>query len=308
MRTFKLKTKIHFKELLEFNNNSEFNCYLWDDIREDRAKEALIMFNGFLEGVSADSRRREQFLLRYKSIGEELNSKGIIVILLPLPFHFDRCLGVTNNEIASPVARLSIHGSFLYYGGFTQVLSDIESLYRKIKSAPEDFRLSPDFSVNILGYSIGGISAITASSYLTNVLKIKVNSLILMLSAWKVQDIDPNAIEGFFSAEPNLNAEAWRRMMRELEFIQTDPGVDPLFKNLIWGTGEEIDFQLIAKKVLFIEGQFDEIFTSEIISDRRQTIQRRNSRNCTFISAPVNHLALRESRTLSKYVAFYFSL
>jgi hypothetical protein len=308
MKTFRLTTTVQFKELLEYQNNIEFNCYLWDNIPYNDSKDVVIMFNGFLEGVSSDRMQRERFLFRYKLIAEELNAKGVVAILLPLPFHFDRCVGVSNDDIASPIARLSIHGSFLYYGGFTQVVTDIKALHDKIMISPWDFKLSHDFRVNILGYSIGGISAITTSNYLSNVLKIKVNSLVLMLSAWKVQDIDPNAIGGFFNTEPNLNAESWSRMLNELEIIQNDPSVDPLFKHLIWGTGDEINFEQMASKVLFIEGQFDEIFTPTIILDRKQNIQRRNLKNCSFISIPSNHLALRESRTLAKYIGLFLSL
>lgn len=308
MKTFRLKTRVQFKELLEYHNNIEFNCYLWDDVDGNTVKDVVIMFNGFLEGVSFEMNIRERFLFRYRLIAEELNRKGIIAILLPLPFHFERCIVSSNGTVVSPISRLSIHGSFLYYGGFTQVIVDIAELYKKIKSAPEDFKLSVDFRVNVLGYSIGGISAITASNYLSNVLNIKVNSLVLLLSAWKVQDIDPNAIGGFFNAEPNLNAESWSRMLNELEIIQSDPNVDPLFKDLIWGVGDEINFEDLAGKVLFVEGQFDEIFTPQIILDRKQNIQRRNLRNCSFLSIPSNHLALKESKTLAKYIGLFLSL
>lgn len=131
-----------------------------------------------------------------------------------------------------------------------------------------------------------------------------------MLSAWKLQDIDPIAIGGFFNSEPNFNAETWKRMLEELSVLENDNDVNSLFKHLIWGTGEEIDFENLAKKVLFIDGQFDEIFHPEIIRDRRQTIQQRNLKNCTFISIPTNHLAIQrnEAIPLAKYISLYLTM
>jgi hypothetical protein len=310
METFRLRTETQFKELLQFPNNHEFNCYLWKDISVEAAKEVVVMFNGFLEGVSSSEEERDRLLFRYKLIAKELNRNNIVAILLPLPFHFDRSIGVSSGDDSAPIQRLQGHGSFLYYGGFTQVVSDIESLHTKLKGAPSEFGLRDDFRISILGYSIGGVSAISAANHLENKMKVEISSLILMLSAWKLQDIDPKAIGGFFNSEPNFNEDTWTRMLEELNILENDNNVDSLFKYLIWGTGQEIDFENLAKKVLFIDGQFDEIFHPEIIRDRRQTIQQRNLKNCTFISIPSNHLAIQrnEAIPLAKYIALYLTL
>jgi hypothetical protein len=254
MRAFKLRTETQFKELLQFPNNQEFNCYLWDEISVEAAKEVVIMFNGFLEGVASSPEERDRLLFRYKLIAKELNRNNIVAILLPLPFHFDRSIGVASGDDSAPIQRLQGHGSFLYYGGFTQVVSDIESLYTKLKGAPSEFGLRDDFRISILGYSIGGVSAISAANHLKSKIKVEISSLILMLSAWKIQDIDPTAIAGFFNSEPNFNEDTWTRMLEELNILENDNNVDSLFKHLIWGTGQEIDFENLAKKVLFVDG------------------------------------------------------
>ena len=46
METFRLRTETQFKELLQFPNNHEFNCYLWKDISVDAAKEVVVMISG----------------------------------------------------------------------------------------------------------------------------------------------------------------------------------------------------------------------------------------------------------------------
>ena len=116
MERFKLRTEIQFKELLPYSNNHEFNCYLLKDISVDAAKEVVVMFNGFLEGVSSSAEERDRLLYRYKLIAKELNRNNIVAILLPLPFHFDRSIGVSSGDDSAPIQRLQGHGSFLYYG------------------------------------------------------------------------------------------------------------------------------------------------------------------------------------------------
>jgi hypothetical protein len=311
MRTISLRTKVQFEELKQYPNNHDFNCYLWDDIPDKSAKDVVIMFHGFLEGVSKEKRKRDKFLFRYKLIAEELNKNGIVAILLPLPFHFDRSVGVSQSDEAAPLTRLRIHGSFLYFGGFTQVILDFDALYNLLKESPDEFSLVENFQINILGYSIGGISAITIANYLKNNLSVEVNSLMLMLSAWKIDDIIPSSIGEFFSnSEPNFNEELWRTMMSDLSLYRDDKTMDPLFKHLIWGTGEEVNFEELANRVLFIEGQFDEIFRNELVQERKQSIQNRNFKNCTFISIPSNHVALQPSiaKSLSKYISLYMNL
>jgi pimeloyl-ACP methyl ester carboxylesterase len=310
MDTHLLKTKVIYSNLEQFINNHQFECKIWKNT-EAPAKQVVIMFNGFLEGIG----NRNSAYLRYKKIGEELNNKGITAILLPLPFHFGRSVVGDGKETVSPISRLKIHGSFLYHGGFTQIKADVEVLYQELKNEPSRFNLKEDFVVSLLGYSIGGISAIAAAKHLQEKLDLKLNSLILLLSAWKIQDIDASSVAGFFRhTEPDLNEETWTTMMRELETIRHLESTDAIFKELVWGedigSNPELKFDEIAEKVLFIDGQMDEIFTQNIIRQRRDTLLEQNLRNCTFLSLPLQHAAMSSSglQTPPKYISMFCSL
>jgi hypothetical protein len=250
---------------------------------------------------------------RYEYIAAALNRKNNVAILLPLPFHFGRSKGNEIQNTINPLDRLKIHGSFLYHGGYTQVQADVEALYNDIKMDPARFNLLEDSDVSILGYSIGGVSAVAAANHLQKTLNISLNSLILMLSAWKIQDIEPSAIGDFFRIlDPNLT-QAWVNLLRELVSIKDDESVDGVFKELIWGVDTDkdtkIEFDKMAQKVLFIDGQFDEIFNPTIIRDRRDSLQKVNLKNCTFLSVPVDHAAIRGSFSfLPEYIGLFCQL
>ena len=310
MESFTLTSKVLYKTLEAYPNNHEFECKIWKNTPAP-AKHVVIMFNGFLEGIG----NKKSAYLRYKQIGEELNEKGIAAILLPLPFHFGRSIIGDGQDIVSPISRLREHGSYLYIGGFTQVKTDVQVLYHELKKEPSRFNLAGDFDISILGYSIGGVSAIAAAKHLIDTLELELNSLVVMLSAWKIQDIDAGSVAGFFrNIEPELNEETWETMMRELESIRDLETTDTVFKELIWGedlgSNPELNFEQIAKKVLFIDGQMDEIFTQNIMRDRRDTLLRRNLGNCTFLSLPLHHASANSFglKTPAKYIATFCAL
>jgi len=307
MEPFTLKTKVLYKELEVFPNNHEFECKIWKKTK-DPAKQVVIMFNGFLEGLGNPSKAYS----KYKKIGVELNKAGIVAVLLPLPFHFGRSMSSDGQDTVSPLDRLIEHGTYLYHGGYTQVKADVKALFHAIKDDPERFGLTEHFDVSILGYSIGGVSAIAAAKCLKDELQLKLDSLVVVLSAWKIQDIDARAVASFFE-EPELET-AWSTMMNELETLREKKSTDAVFKELIWGedlgSTPELDFEQIAEKVLFIDGQVDEIFTQDIIRQRRETLLERNLNNCTFLSLPVQHTGIDETInfTPAKYIATFCAL
>ena len=307
MEPFTLKTKVLYKELEVFPNNHEFECKIWKKTK-DPAKQVVIMFNGFLEGLGNPSKAYS----KYKKIGVELNKAGIVAVLLPLPFHFGRSMSSDGQDTVSPLDRLIEHGTYLYHGGYTQVKADVKALFHAIKDDPERFGLTEHFDVSILGYSIGGVSAIAAAKCLKDELQLKLDSLVVVLSAWKIQDIDARAVASFFE-EPELET-AWSTMMNELETLREKKSTDAVFKELIWGedlgSTPELDFEQIAEKVLFIDGQVDEIFTQDFIRQRRESLLERNLNNCTFLSLPVQHTGRDETMnfTPAKYIATFCAL
>lgn len=307
METFTLKTEVLYQNLRKYTNNHEFECKVWKNT-DAPAKKVVIMFNGFLEGIG----NKNSAYLRYKKIGEQLNEKGIVAVLLPLPFHFGRSMASDGQNIVSPLHRLKDHGTYLYHGGYTQVKTDVKALYQAIKDDPESFHLTEDFNVSILGYSIGGVSAIAAATCLKDEFKLNIESLVIVLSAWKIQDIDARSVASFFE-EPELET-AWTTMMTELETLRESKSTDAVFKELIWGddlgANPELNFEQIAEKVLFIDGQKDEIFNPAIMRQRRETLLERNLNNCSFLSLPFDH-GLRTTaglQTPAKYIATFCAL
>jgi len=310
MEPFTLKTEVLYQDLKEHTNNHEFECKVWKRTKVP-AKQVVIMFNGFLEGIG----NATESYSRYKKFGAELNKAGIVAVLLPLPFHFGRSITSDGQDTVSPLDRLKEHGTYLYHGGYTQVKADVKALYRAIKDDPESFHLTEDFNVSILGYSIGGVSAIAAAKCLKDELQLNIDSLVIVLSAWKIQDLDAKSVSTFFEdIEPELNEEAWTTMMKELESLRDSGSTDAVFKELIWGEDlgsiPELNFEQIAEKVLFIDGQMDEIFKQAIMHNRRETLLEKNLKNCTFLSLPVNHVGRDDAMrfTPAKYIATFCGL
>lgn len=307
MEPFTLKTEVLYQNLRKYTNNHEFECKVWKNT-DAPAKKVVIMFNGFLEGIG----NKNSAYLRYKKIGEQLNEKGIVAVLLPLPFHFGRSMASDGQNIVSPLHRLKDHGTYLYHGGYTQVKTDVKALYQAIKDDPESFHLTEDFNVSILGYSIGGVSAIAAATCLKDEFKLNIESLVIVLSAWKIQDIDARSVASFFE-EPELET-AWTTMMTELETLRESKSTDAVFKELIWGddlgANPELNFEQIAEKVLFIDGQKDEIFNPAIMRQRRETLLERNLNNCSFLSLPFDHGLMTSAglQTPAKYIATFCAL
>lgn len=307
MEPFTLKTEVLYQNLRKYTNNHEFECKVWKNT-DAPAKKVVIMFNGFLEGIG----NKNSAYLRYKKIGEQLNEKGIVAVLLPLPFHFGRSMASDGQNIVSPLHRLKDHGTYLYHGGYTQVKTDVKALYQAIKDDPESFHLTEDFNVSILGYSIGGVSAIAAATCLKDEFKLNIESLVIVLSAWKIQDIDARSVASFFE-EPELET-AWTTMMTELETLRESKSTDAVFKKLIWGDDlgaiPELNFEQIAEKVLFIDGQKDEIFNPAIMRQRRESLLERNLNNCSFLSLPFDHGLMTSAglQTPAKYIATFCAL
>jgi hypothetical protein len=309
MKPFTLKTEVLHQNLRKYTNNHEFECQMWKNT-DNRSNHVVIMFNGFLEGIG----NKETDYNKYDEIGEQLNQKGIVAILLPLPFHFGRSMASDGQDTVSPVSRLKVHGTYLYHGGYTQVKADVKALFHAIKDDPERFGLTEHFDVSILGYSIGGVSAIAAAKCLKDELQLKLDSLVVVLSAWKIQDIDALSVSRFFRfIEREFNEEAWTTMMNELETLRESKSTDAVFKELIWGEDlgaiPELNFEQIAKKVLFIDGQMDEIFNPAIMRERRETLLKKGLKNCTFFSLPVNHFGrLQKKFAAAKYIATFCAL
>ncbi|MFO0414397.1 MAG: hypothetical protein ACK50E_02000, partial [Bacteroidota bacterium] len=204
-----------------FSKNSNFKLPIWKSNDNNKAREILIMINGFLEGVDGDQKHREKLInIRYGAIANKLLEKKISSVLLPLPFHFNRSFDVIQEGEFAPLSRLTESGTYLYYGGFTQIVSDVQKLMQDIENNRSKFGLledTTDIKFHLLGYSIGGVAAIGAALNIKAEQTPKLESLSVLLSAWNLAEIQPNAIENAFGRKFGFSSDMWNNMLHELE-------------------------------------------------------------------------------------------
>jgi hypothetical protein len=302
--TYELKpfeSKIKYSVLDRFPNNKKFNIPLWKPGEKKNCSEIVIMLNGFLEGVASDPKKRDKYLIRYKLIGEKLNQSNIAAVLMPMPFHFMRSDDIEGN---APVVRLSEHGSYLYHGGYDQVISDVEKLTNEIRKQPEEFGLygpGEKVKIHLLGYSLGGVAAIGASIQLKSQ---QFESLTVLLSSWNISEIDPNAIERVFRKNFDFGKQEWNKMLNELR--KNEIG-DDIFKQLFWGA-EDVTMPPPerVKRILFIHGLKDEIFPRDMTSNKINSIINQQE-NCSFIFLPDNHSAIRYRKPIAGYISNFIA-
>jgi hypothetical protein len=292
-------------ELLKFQfaNNSQFKIPVWKPNPNKPCQGVLIMINGFLEGVHIDQRKRNQYLNRYDAIAQKIKQeRNMASVLMPMPFHFERSIDIQGEKDYAPLRRLTENGTFLYFGGFTQIIADIEKLVNDIQAKPTYFGIpeSTELKFHLLGYSLGGVAAIGSSHNLSLKSTLKFESLTVMLSAWNISKIDPQALANNFGDKFGLTVELWEKMMKELSSIRETSSA--IFRKLIWDEGDSIKFNSCAKKVLFINGLGDDIFTHDhSTASRNQALEV--LKECTFIQIPVDHLAIRSRESIAGYVS-----
>ena len=283
-----------FPVLEAFPSNKVFDLKLWrpEDFRSHKNSEILILINGFMEGVSLNNSKPSRKL--YESIAAQVNSNKISAIHYPLPFHFERSLE------SNPIERLKISGSFLYYGGFSQVIEDIEKLVKEILEDPNKYGLEENPKIHLLGYSLGGIAAIgAASEFVNNNSDFKFSSLSILLSAWNFNNIrSANVSNAFRNA---FTSEDWEKVMEDLEQIRNDSSFSEVFKYLIWEDGNPVQFSNLADKVLFLHGHNDEIFSLED-TRRIQKLLIDEMNQCTLINIPCKHAIHFDRDIVARYV------
>jgi pimeloyl-ACP methyl ester carboxylesterase len=291
------KSRLEFANLRDFKGNQQFEIPVWKP--KESSGNVLIMLHGFLEGLDATKEKRERHLLKYDAIAERLTKRGYTCVLLPLPFHFERSVDFDGEELVAPINRLTKNGAFLYYGGYTQVISDVKRLKQAISLQPEKYgSVSGEIKYHLLGYSLGGVAAMGAALKSNT----SFESLSILLSTWNLQSIDPNKIQELFGAKYQFGREKWERMMAELNQLKSMEDVDPLFKYLIWDYGEGVSFETMAEKVLFLHGLDDELFSRDLVVNNNSTVLE-SMKKCTFISIPSGHLIFRERSLVAGLVS-----
>jgi hypothetical protein len=291
------KSRLEFANLRDFKGNQQFEIPVWKP--KESSGNVLIMLHGFLEGLDATKVKRERHLLKYDAIAERLTKKGYTCVLLPLPFHFERSVDFDDQELVAPINRLTKNGTFLYYGGYTQVISDVERLRQAIFQQPEQFGLvGEEIKYHLLGYSLGGVAAMGAALQTDA----RFESVSILLSTWNLQSINPDKIQNLFGTSYQFGREKWEKMMTELNQLKSMEDVDPLFKYLIWDDGEGVSFETMAEKVLFLHGLDDELFSRDLVVNNNSTVLE-SMKKCTFISIPSRHIITRERSLVAGLVS-----
>jgi hypothetical protein len=293
------ESEIKYPPLDRFPKNKNFSIPLWKPDQPQKCREIVLMLNGFMDGVTNDPRRREMFLIRYQLIAENLKSSNIAAALMPLPFHFMRSDDIEGH---APIVRLSEHGSYLYYGGYDQVIADVKKLISEIKGNPDKFGLNvpgEEVKFHLLGYSLGGVAAMGAAMQLEDH---QFESLTVLLSAWNISEIDPKAIEQLFRKDFDFGEPEWNQMLKELKATSIE---DDVFNQLIWGE-EEITVPQPdrVKRILFIHGMRDEVFPRTMTARRTNSIIDKEDQNhCSFILLPDSHSGLRSRKHIAGYIS-----
>jgi predicted esterase len=279
----------------KFPSNKSFDLKLWGPNKnsDTRTAEITIIINGFMEGVSLNGSTPSRKL--YESIASELNKNNISAIHYPLPFHFER------SKESNPIDRLKLNGNFLYYGGFSLVIEDLEKLVQDIIDNHNKYGLNENPKIHLLGYSLGGIAAVGVASELARRNSdFRFSSLSILLSALNLNNVNPDNISLAF--RNTITAEDWQRVMSDLERVKNDPSVSPIFKYLIWEIGEPIQFSKLAEKVLLLHGHNDEIFSADD-AGRLQRLVLDEMNQCTFINVPSKHAVHFDREIIARYIS-----
>lgn len=310
------ESNILYSELEQFPNNKKFKIPCWKK-EQNESDEVLIMINGFLEGVLNETekdptnraRKINNHLSRYNSIANESLKNNIVSVLMPLPFHFGRGEDFPSK---APIERLLENGSYLYYGGFDQIILDVNDLISRIKNNPNDFGLQPTkkLKFHILGYSIGGVATMGCALKLEH----KFESMSILLSSWNLNAISSDAIHELFQRTYQLGRNEWEKIKSDLNNVLDENIIIDSEFNFLWRGIEDKNNPLREKlenkveKILFINGNHDSLFTQETATQRAQYLRDKEFDNVTFLFVHSDHLAMRqrEARTMiPKFIATF---
>lgn len=267
---------------VEFKANYEFPLRVWETEEGRPAKGVVVMINGFLEGCFKNN-DTTKLPDHYEVIAQQLCQDNICSILLPLPFHFERSLDFNGHEILAPLVRLDNEsngsGEFLYEGGYTQIKADLIQLVKQLNENPIEFNLALDFELHLLGYSIGGATALgffLDDNYSNTIPAF--NSISILLSNYNISNITPQQIrENPLFRLAGFKDEMWARILADLNNVKDD--LPDYFRFVMWGDKfesvgqkinmyyEETDKQKLTR-LMFLNGLKDKIFDPPSLVER----------------------------------------
>ncbi len=183
----------HFPfERFGYSRRFHLRFYVPQNVYQDKYKKinkCFIFFNGLDE--------IKHFTL-YDQIGKGLCKHGYAAILLPLPDHLNRNMKYRYNDPSKEKipSQSFINEPKKIYDAYLQVIEEVKLLLTHIRSECEHRTIkdccafysqffSKDTSISLLGYSIGGLVAL--SNYLVHK---DFNSCVLLNAGAKLEDID----------------------------------------------------------------------------------------------------------------------
>ncbi len=234
--------------------------YIPVNVYQDKFKKldkCFILFNGLDE---------IDHLTLYDQIGKGLCRHGYAAVLLPLPDHLNRNMVYRHNDLSK---RKRPSTSFLeepekIYEAYWQINSEVKVLIthlvgkckakrKKDCCAFFDQYFAPKLSISLLGYSIGGLVAL--SNFLIQ--KFTFNSCILLNSGAKLEDIDVSEFQV---------AHKWKQTVKALNKAQSGrhnvTRGDNLFDMVFLGNRLSLlkdELQEKSKRILFVLGGADSV-------------------------------------------------
>lgn len=317
-------TKNH--SLPGYTHNVNFPIRVWHQSGKNSVRGIVVMVNGFLEGLTHGG-GKIKLPEHYSAIAENLCKQNYIVVLMPLPFHFERSLDFPEEGPVAPILRLDSsiggNGSFVFFGGYTQIKEDIYRLCKlfKQKSKPgfDSFNISEAPEYHLLGYSLGGV--MTLGMLIEDEGSIKFNSTSILLSNYNIADITPNQIDNNTGLKiMGFTGEIWSRVINDL--IKSKKSLPPFFRFLIWGENQSVFKKKLIElgkvsinkqpRLLFLNGMQDDLFDFNKINRRNNDLFELIMENekiktiVTLIMTSSKH-RIQKAGLIAEYVSAFIS-
>jgi hypothetical protein len=269
VRLFKLFPLCAAKKVSE-NDYRRFHLryYIPRDIFDDKTRKIdkiIIMFNGLDE---------VDYFTLYDQLGQGLAKYGYASVLLPLPNHLNRNPKFRFNDPDKEErpSKMLLEERDKIFDIYKQVLGELKTLIKhiggKCRHQTEgrecgfyDHMFSPDVSISLLGYSLGGLVALCG--FLVN--RDLISTCIMLNSGAKLDDID---VSDF------IPIEDWKDMVAGIQKDWAIPASKSmearLFEKVFLGKSTSLlkmDLKEVSRRVCFIIGGADSVTKYKSIQD-----------------------------------------
>ncbi len=136
---------------------------------------------------------------------------GMAAVLLPLPFHLKRYnkRDYTDPNWPKTLLDMIVRKKERFWYGYTQALADIGKLVRKVKNQSEEFfskHFSENTRIHLLGYSLGGLGALSYQLEANTIGSIKCDSVCMLASGCSLRSLVPDEFR-------EVSVEDWNKFV-----------------------------------------------------------------------------------------------